>query len=218
MRFQPTHYNWTQSTMALTDEHNETKWNNYYKTVAGRAPRELFWQSVVRFKPGDSQVSYAIDLGCGVGIETRELLKRGWRVLAIDSQPEAMAWLESHTPSEQQSNLETQIVSFEQVVLPVSDFIWASVSLPFCPPQSFNELWNKIVTSLRTGGRFAGDFFGMRHCWADQKNMTFHTAEQVKELCQPLYIEYFISEEGERSTALDGIQPWQAYSVIARKP
>jgi hypothetical protein len=30
--------------------------------------------------------------------------------------------------------------------------------------------------------------------------------------------EYFITEEGERVTALDGLQPWHAYAVIARKP
>jgi hypothetical protein len=110
------------------------------------------------------------------------------------------------------------MVSFEHVELPASDFIWAGLSLPFCPPAHFSRLWEKIVASLRSGGRFAGDFFGVRHTWANWQEMTFHTVEQIKAFYEPLHIEYFITEEGERVTVRDGLQPWHAYAVIARKP
>jgi hypothetical protein len=41
---------------------------------------------------------------------------------------------------EHQARLATQIVSFGHVECPASDFIWAGLSLPFCPPAHFPRL------------------------------------------------------------------------------
>lgn len=197
---------------------NQDKWGEYYRATSGRAPRELLRQTLNRFQQPDDSPRRAIDLGCGAGIETMALLVQGWYVLAIDQQPEATAGVSARAASGHEGRLSTQTASFENVELPPSDLIWAGLSLPFCPPEHFHRLWEKIAISLRAGGRFAGDFFGVRHTWAEEKSMTFHTAEQIRALCQPLRIEYFITEEGERVTALEGLKPWHAYSVVARKP
>jgi len=197
------------------EEQNQASWNDYYKAVSGRKPRDLLTETLARF---GNYSGLAIDLGCGAGIETAELLSRGWQVLAIDNQPEALAHVRAHVSSEQQVRLETQTASFEHVKLPQSDLVWAGLSLPFCPPEHFDRLWGKIVTSLRSGSRFAGDFFGERHIWVNNKQMTFHTVEQIRELFQPLEIEFLNEEEGEEPTALQGIQHWHAFAVVARKP
>ncbi|AZE49679.1 SAM-dependent methyltransferase [Pseudomonas chlororaphis] len=36
-------------------------------------------------------IRQAVDLGCGAGNETRQLVQAGWQVLAIDREPEAIA-------------------------------------------------------------------------------------------------------------------------------
>ncbi len=200
------------------DEQNQSQWGNYYRAVGDRPPRELFRLAVGRFGQAGQYDGFAVDLGCGAGIEAAELLRRGWRVLAIDSQPEAFAHLLSRVPPELRPRLETHLASFEQVTLPPADLIWAGLSLPFCPPEHFNRLWTEIVDSLRPGGRIAADFFGPLHAWADNERMTFHTAAQIRELCGPLYIEFFGEEEGERPTALQGIQHWHGFTLIAGKP
>ena len=192
-------------------------WGDYYRVTSGRPPRELLRQTLLRFPRSDGSPRLAIDLGCGAGIETMALLEQGWHVLAIDQQQEATAGLVARAGSNFEGRLTTQTASFENVQLPPADLIWAALSLPFCPPEHFPRLWKKITESLRPGGRFAGDFFGVRHVWAGDKSMTFHTAEQVRALCAPLRIEYFIAGEGERMTALHGMQPWHAYSVVAKK-
>ena len=195
-----------------------SRWGEYYKVASGRPPRELFQQAVLRFGQAAHPSRLAVDLGCGAGTEPAALLSQGWHVLAIDQQPEAIADVLARVGPEHQAHLTTQMVSFEHAEFPGSDFIWAGRSLSFCPPAYFPRLWEKIVASLRAGGRFAGDFFGVRHAWATRQAMTFHTVEQITALCQPLHIEYFITEEGGRVTARDGLQPWHAYAVIARKP
>ncbi len=198
----------------MTNPHpTPTAFSAYYKATTGRPPRELYRQTVARF----AQPGLAIDLGCGIGNETADLLHRGWRVLALDAQAEAINLLENRIPAEQQNRLETRVISFEDLELPPADFIWAGLSLPFCPPDSFDGMWSKIKAALTPAGRFAGDFFGNRHAWTNRPGMTAHSIEQVKQLAQPLTVEYFIEEEGETGTVSDGIQHWHAFGLVLRK-
>jgi trans-aconitate methyltransferase len=118
---------------------HQDRWGEYYKVAAGHPPRELLRQTVIRFGPADHPSRLAIDLGCGAGTETVALLSQGWRVLAIDQQSEAIAHVMARVAPEHQARLATQLVSFEHVEFPASDFIWASLSLPFCPPAHFPD-------------------------------------------------------------------------------
>ena len=141
------------------DEQEQARWSKYYQAVAGRYPRELLRQAASRFGQAGHYDGFAVDLGCGTGIETIELLSRGWRVLAIDNQPEAITRMLASVSPEHRTRLETRLASFGQVQLPPADLIWAGLSLPFCPPEHFERLWHEIVTALQPDGRFAGDFF-----------------------------------------------------------
>src|ERR1041385_2791636 len=186
------------------DEQTRPRWSAYYQAVAGRPPRELYRLAVLRFE----QPGQAVDLGCGTGIETNDLLSRGWQVLAMDQQEEAIEQTLASVPAEYRARLDMHVASFDAVELPSADFIWAGLSLPFCPPEVFPSVWSKIVSALKPGGRFAGDFFGPRHVCANRPGMSPHTVEQVKALCLSLALEYFVEEEGERRTTLEGIQHW----------
>src|SRR5258708_30442219 len=46
--------------------------------------------------------------------------------------------------------------SFHESTWPTCDLVNASFSLPFCAPERFPEVWERIVESLRPGGRFCG--------------------------------------------------------------
>jgi trans-aconitate methyltransferase len=46
-------------------------WEDYYAAIEGRPPRQLFLDAIV---PAGA-TGLAIDLGCGDGTETRELLR-----------------------------------------------------------------------------------------------------------------------------------------------
>lgn len=193
---------------------SQAPWSDYYKAVSGRQPRELLTKTIDRFC---GRTGFAIDLGCGAGIETAELLRRGWQVLAIDKQPEALARVRALVPAEDQGRLTTVAASFEHLELPPSDLVWAGLSLPFCRPAHFQKVTAEMANSLRAGGRFAGDFFGTRHVWCHDKEMTFHTREQILALLPSFAVESLNEEEGARPTALQGVQHWHAFDVVARK-
>jgi trans-aconitate methyltransferase len=73
----------------------ERDWLAYYQAVAGRPPRNTLLTALNYFEaeaPVDSP-RVAVDLGCGDGRDTVELLRRGWQVLAIDGEAQAIARL-----------------------------------------------------------------------------------------------------------------------------
>ena len=193
---------------------SDPSWSDYYQKVAQRPVHDLLIQVVERFpSPG-----VAIDLGCGGGIETRELLRRGWHVVAVDQEAAALNSTFGQAPPEARDRLTTQCAAFSSVLLPAADLIWASSSLPFCQPEHFPRLWEQISTALCPGGRFAGDLFGVHHAWREDLNMTFVTMEQVQTLLQSFEVELLNEREEERQTAFQGIQHWHSFAIVARKP
>ena len=203
----------------------ERDWSAYYNAVVGRPPRDTLVEALARF---DSESlnqhqtpvphsRFAVDLGCGEGRDTVELLRGGWRVLAIDGEAEAIARL-LERPDINRQLLETRVVLFQDVVLPESvDLVNASFSLPFCPPKSFPSLWEKIISSLRSGGRFCGQLFGTRDSWAIYTSMNHHTTQQVEMLLQPFEIEMLQEEDHPGKTAIGEEKHWHIFHIVARK-
>jgi len=190
-------------------------WNKYYQATTNRKSRPLLLDALARF--GEFK-GFAIDLGCGAGVDAAEILRQGWKLLAIDQQPEALELLRQRIPPALRNHLTGQVATFDQVKLPQADLIWSSLSLPFCPPEHFARLWAEILHALKPGGRFAGDLFGERSYWFQEKGMTFHTEEQARALLAPLRIEFFEVEDRERQTATQGVRWMHAFSFIARMP
>jgi SAM-dependent methyltransferase len=188
-------------------------WEEYYRRREGKPPRETLLKALELFEtPG-----LAVDLGCGSGIDTLELLRQGWQVVAVDSEPVALTWLKKAVPLEWQTRLEMQQAMFETVELPTCDLVNASASLPFCAPQKFDNFWARIVTALRENGRFAGHFFGDKDDWSNIPEMTFHTAEQVHTLLADFEIEWLQEEEYEQDRPNGEWKHWHLFEVVARK-
>lgn len=199
-------------------------WHGYYDAMAGTPPRHTLLFALDRFDveaEQDGKVErFAIDLGCGEGRDTVEMLRRGWRVLAIDGQKDAIQRLRARPdlPPGAQERLETLVCPMEAVHLSPTLLVNASFALPFCPPEAFPMLWEQIVASLLPGGRVSGQFFGVRDSWASvAPRMTFHTRIEVETLLQPFVIEH-LEEAEEDGTTLEGNpKHWHLFHIIARK-
>ena len=205
---------------ASMSKRREPRWLDYYKATSKRPPYETLQKALSSFdaEPSRKKMRFAIDLGCGGGRDTSELLRRGWKVLAVDSEAGAIRWIRSNVSPTHREQLRTRVTSFERLSLPRCDLVNASYSLPFCSPKRFHSFWRKIVTSIRTGGRFSGHFFGVHDDWARSSNGTFHTAKQVKALLRPFEIEFFLEQEKDDRPALhERRKHWHVFSVVARK-
>lgn len=194
-------------------------WSEYYEKTAKSAASDTLNEalSLTEAESSELRERFAIDLGCGVGRDTFELLRRGWKVLAIDNQPTATRWIRSNVTTQFRPRLRTRTESFIRTPLPKCDLLNASYSLPFCSPRNFTSLWRKIMTSIRPGGRFSGHFFGVHDEWASLSDMTFHSCEQMKLLLRNFKIERFHEKEWEGTTASGRKKHWHVFSVVARK-
>jgi len=187
-----------------------TEWSRYYDAV-GDDPRETLLDALDRFEaPG-----VAADLGCGTGRDTVELLRRGWQVVAIDSEEEAIRRLRATTGEHER--LSTQVAGYEDAVLPEGDLVNASWALPFCRPDIFGVVWDRIVDSIHASGRFSGQLFGYRDEWSVEDEMTFHTRAEAEALFRVFELERFEEVEEDGETVLKNPKHWHVFHVVARK-
>ncbi len=189
-------------------------WTRYYD-AAGDDARPTLLLALRLFAEDGTDDGFAVDLGCGTGRDTFELLRSGWRVLAIDAQAEAIARLRRAASAT--DRLATDVATFEDATWPQADLVNSSYALPFCPPESFGALWARIVDSLPSGGRFSGQLFGDRDGWAGGEGMTFVTRDDAEKLLRPFELERFDEIEEDGQTAVGDAKHWHLFHVVARK-
>ena len=129
-------------------------WRAYYDATADRPPRRTLIEALDRFAASEAP-RLAVDLGCGDGRDTIELLRRGWSVVAVDAEPEALARLGARPDLPAGASLMPVCARFEDAPWPMADLVNASFALPLCPPDRFAALWRKIVTFTEDGKHVA---------------------------------------------------------------
>ena len=198
------------------EREEETKWNRYHEKTIHRPPEDTLLKALGFF---NGFKGYSIDIGCGAGRDTMELLRRGWSVLAIDGNSYSFNKIKSKLDEKQLAKLEVKEERFEKLQLPKADLINASYSLPFCRPECFDKFWNNIVDAINMNGRFSGNFLGDRDEWISikEKEMTFLTKEGVLELFEKFEIEYFEEREFDKKTGQGYLKHWHLFNVIAKK-
>lgn len=199
-------------------------WDAYYRVTGARPPRPTLIEALDRFATERTGFrGFAIDLGCGSGRDTVEILRRGWHVLGIDSHPAALEALRARAasmPGDANQHLETRLAGFGDpgLALPDADLINSSFALPGCPPDRFPVLWRRIVAALRPGARFSGQLYGDRDSWvAKHPGMTFVSRTRATELLSPLTVELFDEEETDSVTPRGEAKRWHIFHIVAQK-
>ena len=191
-------------------------WVGYYVEQGEREPHDLLLQVLAMFDD-DGRRGLAVDLGCGQGFETAELLRRGWEVVAIDATEEGIRRLRGRVPDSDAPRLRTVVSRMEDADVPTADLIHASYSLPFCRPTVFPRLWGDIREAIRPGGRFAGELFGDRDTWASsEEDMSFFDIASARALFDGMELESFVEEEND-DHGWDEMKHWHVFHTIARR-
>lgn len=196
-------------------------WKDYNSLGEERPARPRLLQTLENFV--FDSAGMALDLGCGSGRDSKELLKRGWKVDAVDIDPESLELLAPL--KEQFSGLNTIASDFATLALVPNtyDLINASYSLPFCKPTHFSGFWRMLQESLRPGGLISCEFFGVNDAWnkipgGGAGTMTFLSRSELENLLQGWKIELLKETEELGPTAFQGLKHWHLFTCIARKP
>ncbi|MFT5485771.1 MAG: tellurite methyltransferase [Paracoccaceae bacterium] len=201
-----------------SDAETPVDWSSYYGKTGDRPPRPTLVRALDAFAAeGLPSGGRAVDLGCGSGRDTIEILRRGWPVLAVDAAPEAIEKLLARPDLPNGCAIETLVSRYEDMALPTCNLVNAAFSLPLCPAEEFPAVWQKIVTALASGGRFSGQFYGDRDSWVDRPGVTCLSRDQVVDLLEPFDVE-LLEEEEDDSVTPRGVQKhWHIFHIVARK-
>jgi SAM-dependent methyltransferase len=203
-------------------------WPGYFAAMAGTPARETLLDALARYdaEPVGAAAGqtggprHAVDLACGEGRDTVELLKRGWRVTAIDSSAEGLALLAKRVaglPPDAQARLTVQCAAMEEAEIPGADLVNASFALPFCHPGAFTALWERIVSALPAGGRFAGQFFGPDDSWANLPDRAHHSRSQIDALLAGFTVESLTEENRPSKDRANFPKHWHVFHTVARR-
>ncbi|WP_022900460.1 class I SAM-dependent methyltransferase [Humibacter albus] len=204
-------------------------WSGFYAHQTGRAVRPTFSAALeaaaeaadgARFGASGDEKRTAVDLGCGDGLESRTLLADGWRVLAIDADPNVVQRVTADVPEGEQERLTVRQASFADVAetpLPDADLVYAGFALPFCTPEVFEKLWSNIRSALQPGGVFAGQLFGPHDDFAAWEETNTHGRADVDRLLDGLEV-LQLHEEDRDGTSFAGPKHWHVFHIVARRP
>ena len=196
-------------------------WAAYYAKTSERPPRPTLLYALDRFdaEGGDNRDRLAVDLGAGGGRDVIEMLRRGWQVLAIDAAPESAEAIRGRPDLPPDAQIETRTVRIEDADWPLCDLVNSSFALPIVAPDIFPDIWQRIVESLRPGGRFAGQFYGYKDSWAGVRDhMTFHSRAEAQDRLSGLEVEVFEEEEDDSTTPRGETKHWHVFHIVAHKP
>lgn len=190
---------------------SQKDWSEYYEITKVKPPSKLLVKALEHI----TNKGKAIDIGAGALKDTRYLLEQGFEVTAIDKSP----LMEQEAKALRNDKLHAFTTAFEDFNFPENEYDIASsmFALPFTEPVHFETAFNKIKSSLKKGGVFCGQFFGLNDEWSKNPKMTFHTEAQVMELLNGLEILSFKEVEEDSATANGTPKHWHIFHIIAKK-
>ena len=196
-----------------------TDWLAYYNQTRDRPPHDTLKRAMAAFAAESQGRLRAIDLGAGVGRDCLPLLEAGWQVLATDKTEAALIELRQRAETlGVGARLTTRLAPFETLgALGEAELVNASFSLPFCSPEAFEELWERIRAAIVPGGRFSGHLLGPRDDWSKQSGVTILSKAEVEALFDGFAIEHLHEEEDEGKTAQGKTKRWHIFHVVARR-
>lgn len=183
-------------------------WSNYQNRTYNDDVSNLLIEFFDNYK-----VDKAIDLGCGSGNESVYMLKKGLNVISIDRQLNK-DFILNRLSEDEKKKVSFIEASFEDVNLPKTDLVAALFSIPFCNPNNFELLWNKIYNSINDNGYFVGQLFGDRDAWNVVDSINTFSIEKVKEYLK--FYNILKLEEVEFIRESDN-KKWHYYDIIAQK-
>lgn len=224
-------------------------WPGYFDAVKDKPARETLVKALELFEKDDAAAKpgartskraapprIAVDIGCGEGRDTRELLRRAagrpWSVLATDGSATGLDMITRSLTAAERSRV--RLVQCDMEDLPRAyrvgvphgcaraparqvDLVNASFSLPFCKSADLPRLWRWIDGLIRPGGRFAGQIFGDRDTWAHVRKTTGVTRRKVDRMFAGYVFEELREEERDDVTSTGEPKHWHVFHIVAKK-
>ena len=196
-------------------------WEDYYLETVGTPPSQEIYDFV---RSSMSKGGRALDLGAGMLSEAIEILLHGYDVDAVDSSEAfgAIAPLFDMPPTESGNRLKLWHASFEAFAYPVEyyDLVHSRLALSFCRKRMFNSVFQRMTRSLKPGGYFLGDLYGMIKGDAYLEDLHPTISLLYRDEIESIFTPFTIIEWEERNRPDDPnrvANNWHVHKILARK-
>lgn len=185
-----------------------SKWQSYYDDTKDRQPAKILVEAL-SFVANKNR---ALDLGAGALTDSKYLLSLGFEVVAVDQER-----FSDQIDDDKFSFVQSSYGDYEFTENSF-DLISAQFSLPFNGADGFEVLWQKIISSLKSGGIFVGQLFGLNDEWNNSETkLVFHSKKQVEDLLAGLEILKLVEIERDGKLASGEPKHWHLFNIIIRK-
>lgn len=173
------------------------------------------------FKDSGGKALRAANFGSGAAHEDVDLLKKGWEVLSIDSNPTTHQIL-----SEKSKAFKGKSVSFEGNFEDAKlegeyDLVFSVNSLPFGSKDKLDIILKNVSDHLRlNGGIFTANLFGKDHGFVDQGIAYFVTEDELRQKLRDNNFEITEFQEVNKEnyqTSEGEILTWHSFVFEVRK-
>jgi tellurite methyltransferase len=196
-----------------TEESRPARFAAYIAARRFDPPRPLLMRAAALADPKD----HALDAGAGALNATKYLLSAGFaHVTALDSAP-ASQQVAAELPPEQVTFV---LSRYEDFSYPADtfDLVNAEFSLPFVRRDSFGSVFARLLGSVKPGGIFTGQLFGLNDSWnTPESGMNFHARDEVERLLRGFDIDELEEEDHPGKTKLGEPKHWHIFHILARK-
>jgi cyclopropane fatty-acyl-phospholipid synthase-like methyltransferase len=194
-----------------TSHVDRQSWESYYENTKDNPPSNLLKDNIALITEG----STVLDFGCGAGKDSKYLLQNNYRVVAVDADINAKKYLEI-LPN--QNNLDIKISKFEDFNFDKYDAVNSSYALSFMNPDIFPKVFDKLLSSIKSGGIFMGNIFARGDGWdKPDADMTFLDEAEIRSYFNNFEIIKFEEEDAIRELASGSKKHWHQYFIVGKK-
>ncbi len=172
---------------------------NYINKNQFRSVRDLLLKALQEMNIQNP--TQAIDLGCGLGIETAYLANTfDWSVLAIDGDAELLTMAKGKIKDSQKTSVVFLHSSFESLAaLPQCDFLYSYHSLHFIDDAHYERLWPMMLSALKPNAVIALSLFGPEDAMVTKKHAIGISEDDLRKRLETLNIKYIrsVRERGQ---------------------
>lgn len=160
-----------------------------------------------------------LDLGCGEGVDAKELALLGHTIDVVEVSPQHLVSLEKLA---KEFPITVHAVSIEKFAIQKDTYalVIANNSLPFLSNKNVvQEILRESVAGLVTGGVLYFTLFGPKDAWSSKESMSFFEYNEIVSFIQTLPVQIYnrSTEEGYGKTMKGDIKYWHIHRFFCIK-
>lgn len=192
----------------------DDKWKNFVDATQNRKPIN-FLSNII--KNNVIERGYALDLGCGAGVDAKYLAENGFKVEAVDFSDVSVKQTKKMC-EDLGANVRKEDISNFKIEQKKYSIIISWNSLPFLSSKKAKLVLKNIQKGLVSGGLFVFGIFGPEDDWAkNKKKMSFFSLDEFRKVLSDMkFIE--VIEKRETALSVEGENKfWHKITGVAQK-